>query len=122
MKARARERELKSAIRRAHEQTQEAEVVKVQALEEQIRVEVNRRMHPRSGKDFEVLYDELEVRRLQELERIKASLDGGTTVSSASSNIFVTHFKMQLLFQPQQVTGQLWLHVFKGSRWSGASF
>jgi hypothetical protein len=73
MKARTRARELRAAIRRAHEQTQEAEVVKVQALEEQRRVEINRRMHPRSGKDFEVLYDELEVWRLQELERIKAS-------------------------------------------------
>jgi hypothetical protein len=73
MKARTRARELRAAIRRAHEQTQEAEVVKMQALEEQRRVEINRRMHPRSGKDFEVLYDELEVWRLQELERIKAS-------------------------------------------------
>jgi hypothetical protein len=73
MKARTRARNLRAAIRRAHEETQSAEVEKLAVLEEHRRVEINRRMHPRSGKDFEVLYDELEVWRLQELERIKAS-------------------------------------------------
>jgi hypothetical protein len=73
MKARTRARELRASIRRAHEQTRESEVRKMEEVEEQRRVEINRRMHPRTTKDFEVLYDELEVWRLQELERIKAS-------------------------------------------------
>jgi hypothetical protein len=73
MKARTRARELRAAIRRAHEETKASEVQQLQIVEEQRRIEINRRMHPRSSKDFEVLYDELEVWRLQELERIKAS-------------------------------------------------
>ena len=37
--------------------------------------EIERRMHPKKGKDFEVLYNELEAWRLNETRKIKASAE-----------------------------------------------
>lgn len=46
----------------------------LQAEEETKRkVEIERRMHPKKGKDFEILYNELEAWRLNETKKIKAS-------------------------------------------------
>ena len=46
----------------------------LQAEEETKRkVEIERRMHPQKGKDFEILYNELEAWRLNETKKIKAS-------------------------------------------------
>lgn len=36
-------------------------------------MEIERRMHPKKGKDFEILYNELEAWRLNETKKIKAS-------------------------------------------------
>jgi len=41
--------------------------------EKRHKVEIERRMHPKSGKDFEVLYNELEQWRLNETKKIKNS-------------------------------------------------
>jgi hypothetical protein len=35
--------------------------------------EIERRMHPKTGKDFEILYNELEAWRLNETKKIKGS-------------------------------------------------
>jgi hypothetical protein len=35
--------------------------------------EIERRMHPKTGQDFDILYNELEMWRLKETERIKSS-------------------------------------------------
>ena len=35
--------------------------------------EIERRMHPKKGKDFDILYNELEVWRLNETKKIKGS-------------------------------------------------
>lgn len=37
--------------------------------------EIERRMHPKKYKDFEILYNELEAWRLNETKKIKASAD-----------------------------------------------
>jgi len=37
--------------------------------------EIERRMHPKLPKDFEILYNELEAWRLSETKKIKASTD-----------------------------------------------
>lgn len=37
--------------------------------------EIERRMHPKNPKDFEILYNELEAWRLNETKKIKASTD-----------------------------------------------
>jgi hypothetical protein len=37
--------------------------------------EIERRMHPKKGKDFEILYNELEAWRLNETNKIKSSTD-----------------------------------------------
>lgn len=41
--------------------------------EQQHKEEIERRMHPKKGKDFEILYNELEAWRLNETKKIKAS-------------------------------------------------
>jgi hypothetical protein len=43
--------------------------------EKQRKEEVERRMHPKKSKDFEILYNELEVWRLNETKKIKNSKD-----------------------------------------------
>jgi len=43
------------------------------AAEEHRRREIDRRMHPRTAADFEILYNELEAWRLQETRKIKAA-------------------------------------------------
>ena len=43
--------------------------------EKRHKVEIERRMHPKSGKDFEVLYNELEQWRLNETKKIKNSAE-----------------------------------------------
>merc|ERR1712195_117446 len=41
--------------------------------ESQHKEEIERRMHPKKGKDFDILYNELEVWRLNETKKIKGS-------------------------------------------------
>ena len=41
--------------------------------EKKRKVEIERRMHPKKGKDFEILYNELEAWRLNETKKVKAS-------------------------------------------------
>ena len=43
--------------------------------EQKHKEEIERRMHPKKGKDFEVLYNELEAWRLNETKKIKASAE-----------------------------------------------
>ncbi len=43
------------------------------AEERRHKEEIERRMHPKSGKDFEILYNELEQWRLNETKKIKNS-------------------------------------------------
>ena len=43
--------------------------------EQKHKEEIERRMHPKKGKDFEVLYNELEAWRLSETKKIKASTE-----------------------------------------------
>lgn len=52
-----------------HQHTLATEV----ALEQWRKREIERRMHPRSASDFEVLYNELEAWRLLETRQIKAA-------------------------------------------------
>jgi len=42
--------------------------------EKKRKVEIERRMHPKKNKDFDILYNELEAWRLNETKKIKASL------------------------------------------------
>ena len=39
------------------------------------KVEIERRMHPKKGKDFDILFNELEAWRLNETKKIKNSSD-----------------------------------------------
>jgi len=41
--------------------------------EQKRQVEIQRRMHPKKGKDFDILYNELEAWRLNETKKIKNS-------------------------------------------------
>lgn len=50
---------------------QDQEVKAQQVAEEHRRREIERRMHPRTAADFEILYNELEAWRLQETRKIK---------------------------------------------------
>jgi len=43
--------------------------------ESQHKEEIERRMHPKKGKDFEILYNELEAWRLNETKKIKSSTE-----------------------------------------------
>jgi len=43
--------------------------------EAQHKEEIERRMHPKKGKDFDILYNELEVWRLNETKKIKGSTE-----------------------------------------------
>ena len=43
--------------------------------EQQHKEEIERRMHPKKGKDFEILYNELEAWRLNETKKIKGSTE-----------------------------------------------
>ena len=43
--------------------------------EQEHKEEIERRMHPKKGKDFEILYNELEAWRLNETKKIKASTE-----------------------------------------------
>lgn len=43
--------------------------------EQQHKEEIERRMHPKKGKDFEILYNELEAWRLNETKKIKSSAE-----------------------------------------------
>jgi hypothetical protein len=43
--------------------------------EQKHKEEIERRMHPKKGKDFEVLFNELEAWRLNETKKIKASTE-----------------------------------------------
>ncbi|KAJ9533131.1 hypothetical protein QJQ45_018218 [Haematococcus lacustris] len=55
----------------------EEESKALQAAEEHRRKEIERRMHPRTAADFEILYNELEAWRLQETRKIKDAHLGG---------------------------------------------
>ena len=44
-----------------------------QKEEQKHKEEIERRMHPKTGKDFEILYNELEAWRLNETKKIKGS-------------------------------------------------
>ena len=46
-----------------------------QEEEKKHKEEIERRMHPKSAKDFDILYNELEAWRLNETKKIKASTD-----------------------------------------------
>lgn len=46
-----------------------------EAEEKQHKEEIERRMHPKKGKDFEILYNELEAWRLNETKKIKSSAE-----------------------------------------------
>ncbi len=61
---RAKKREREAFLR-------EQELAAQREAEEHRRKEIQRRMHPRTAADFEVLYNELEAWRLQETRRIK---------------------------------------------------
>jgi hypothetical protein len=41
--------------------------------EQKRKVEIERRMHPKKGKDFDILFNELEAWRLNETKKIKTS-------------------------------------------------
>ena len=41
--------------------------------EQKRKVEIERRMHPKVGKDFDILFNELEAWRLNETKKIKGS-------------------------------------------------
>jgi len=41
--------------------------------EKKRKIEIERRMHPKKAKDFEILYNELEAWRLNETKKVKAS-------------------------------------------------
>jgi len=43
--------------------------------EKKRKVEIERRMHPKKGKDFDILFNELEAWRLNETKKIKNSTD-----------------------------------------------
>lgn len=43
--------------------------------EQEHKEEIERRMHPKKGKDFDILYNELEAWRLNETKKIKASTE-----------------------------------------------
>jgi hypothetical protein len=45
------------------------------AEEKKRKVEIERRMHPKKGKDFDILFNELESWRLNETKKIKNSND-----------------------------------------------
>ena len=45
------------------------------AEEKKRKVEIERRMHPKKGKDFDILFNELEAWRLNETKKIKNSND-----------------------------------------------
>lgn len=46
-----------------------------QEEERKRKVEIERRMHPKKGKDFDILYNELEAWRLNETKKIKNSTE-----------------------------------------------
>ena len=46
-----------------------------QEEEKKRKVEIERRMHPKKGKDFDILFNELEAWRLNETKKIKNSND-----------------------------------------------
>ena len=43
--------------------------------EKKRKVEIERRMHPKTTKDFSILYNELEAWRLNETKKIKAAVN-----------------------------------------------
>lgn len=47
------------------------------ALQEESKrkVEIERRMHPKKGKDFDILFNELEAWRLNETKKVKNSME-----------------------------------------------
>ena len=46
--------------------------------EKKRKVEIERRMHPKEGKDFDILFNELEAWRLNETKKIKNSTELNT--------------------------------------------
>lgn len=54
----------------------EQEAKRIREMEEQRRKEIDRRMHPRTAADFEILYNELEAWRIQETRKIKDAAMG----------------------------------------------
>ncbi|KAK7101379.1 IQ motif and ubiquitin-like domain-containing protein [Littorina saxatilis] len=67
---------LKEDKRRRLEWERLEEVRKQKEKEDRIKLEFQRRMHPKSKEDFDLLYAALEKWRLEELERINSSLTG----------------------------------------------
>lgn len=43
--------------------------------EKKRKIEIERRMHPKKGKDFDILYNELEAWRLNETKKVKSSTE-----------------------------------------------
>eukprot|EP00937_MAST-01D_sp_MAST-1D-sp2_P002843 g2843.t1 len=71
--ARCRAAALREARAAARAAAEEAERARAEEAAEKHKREVERRMHPRSAADFEVLYNELEAWRAHETERINAA-------------------------------------------------
>jgi len=73
--ARKRAWDLRDSLFRQQQETQAAEEKRKAAAEVKHKQEIERRMHPRSFEDFEILYNELENWRQHETARIKKSGD-----------------------------------------------
>jgi hypothetical protein len=59
-------------IKRTYEYFGEIENARIEE-ENKRKVEIERRMHPKKGKDFDILFNELEAWRLNETKKIKSS-------------------------------------------------
>ena len=73
--ARMRARKLREERDTEAHELLEKEEERRKAEESKQKEEIKRRLHPRKGQDFETLFNELEVWRLNETKRIKASED-----------------------------------------------
>jgi hypothetical protein len=72
-------RKLANALRKQRDDKEKELVKRQEELRSQEetkhKTEIERRMHPKKFKDFEVLYNELEAWRLNETKKIKASAE-----------------------------------------------
>eukprot|EP00698_Gefionella_okellyi_P004394 TRINITY_DN14057_c0_g1_i1.p1 TRINITY_DN14057_c0_g1~~TRINITY_DN14057_c0_g1_i1.p1 ORF type:complete len:396 (+),score=79.15 TRINITY_DN14057_c0_g1_i1:35-1189(+) len=70
--ARTVARQMRADLDTKRQEHAERDQLKREAFESKKLTEIERRMHPRSREDFDVLYNELEAWRLQETKRINA--------------------------------------------------
>ena len=73
---------------------EEEEARRVDRAEARRRREIERRMHPRTAADFEVLYSELEAWRLQETHRIKSTLLDSEAKNQALAQLLAKETKL----------------------------